>query len=40
MYNSVRGPAAGQFYHTKGRGDGFILIGRKVLAGDTECTRK
>jgi L-ascorbate metabolism protein UlaG (beta-lactamase superfamily) len=41
MYNMVRGPAAGQFYHTKGRGDGFILnVGGKriYLAGDTECT--
>jgi len=41
MYNMVRGPAAGQFYHTKGRGDGFILdVGGKRIyfAGDTECT--
>jgi L-ascorbate metabolism protein UlaG (beta-lactamase superfamily) len=41
MYNAVRGPSAGQFYHTKGRGDGFVLnIGGKrvYLAGDTECT--
>jgi L-ascorbate metabolism protein UlaG (beta-lactamase superfamily) len=40
MYNLTRGPAAGQLFHTKGRGDGFILnVGGKriYLAGDTEC---
>ena len=40
MYNITRGPAAGQLFHTKGRGDGFIVnIGGKriYLAGDTEC---
>ena len=39
-YNLTRGPAAGQLYHTKGRGNGYILtLGGKRLymAGDTEC---
>jgi L-ascorbate metabolism protein UlaG (beta-lactamase superfamily) len=32
MYNLQRGPAAGQFYHTKGRGDGYILtVGGKRI---------
>jgi L-ascorbate metabolism protein UlaG (beta-lactamase superfamily) len=41
MYNLQRGPAAGQLFHTKGRGNGYILtLGGKRLyiAGDTECT--
>lgn len=41
MYNLQRGPAQGQLYHTKGRGNGYILtLGAKRLyiAGDTECT--
>jgi L-ascorbate metabolism protein UlaG (beta-lactamase superfamily) len=41
MYNLQRGPAAGQFFHTKGRGNGYILtLGAKrvYIAGDTECT--
>ncbi|MGH3168031.1 MAG: MBL fold metallo-hydrolase, partial [Trebonia sp.] len=41
MYNLTRGPAAGQLYHPKGRGNGYILTlgGKRVyLAGDTECT--
>jgi L-ascorbate metabolism protein UlaG (beta-lactamase superfamily) len=41
MYNLKRGPSAGQFFHTKGRGNGYILtLGSKRLyiAGDTECT--
>jgi L-ascorbate metabolism protein UlaG (beta-lactamase superfamily) len=41
MYNLVRGPSEGQLFHTKGRGNGYILtIGGKRLyfAGDTECT--
>jgi len=41
MYNLVRGPSAGQFYHTKGRGNGYIVTlgGKRIyLAGDTECT--
>jgi L-ascorbate metabolism protein UlaG (beta-lactamase superfamily) len=40
MYNLQRGPAAGQFFHTKGRGNGYILTlgGKRVyFAGDTEC---
>ena len=40
MYNLQRGPAAGQLYHDKGRGNGYILtLGGKRLyiAGDTEC---
>jgi L-ascorbate metabolism protein UlaG (beta-lactamase superfamily) len=41
MYNLQRGPAPGQFFHTKGRGNGYILtLGSKrvYIAGDTECT--
>jgi L-ascorbate metabolism protein UlaG (beta-lactamase superfamily) len=41
MYNLQRGPSAGQVYHDKGRGNGYILtLGGKRLyiAGDTECT--
>jgi L-ascorbate metabolism protein UlaG (beta-lactamase superfamily) len=41
MYNLVRGPSQGQFFHTKGRGNGYILtLGAKrvYIAGDTECT--
>jgi L-ascorbate metabolism protein UlaG (beta-lactamase superfamily) len=41
MYNLQRGPAPGQFFHPKGRGNGYILtLGGKRLyiAGDTECT--
>ncbi len=40
MYNLQRGPSAGQFYHTKGRGNGYVItLGGKRLyfAGDTEC---
>src|SRR5581483_11686220 len=40
MYNLQRGPAAGQLYHDKGRGNGYIVtLGGKRLyfAGDTEC---
>lgn len=39
MYNIVRGPAAGQLYHPKGRGNGYILdYGGKrfYISGDTE----
>lgn len=39
-YNLARGPAAGQFYHTKGRGNGYIVTlgGKRIyMAGDTEC---
>lgn len=41
MYNLQRGPSAGQLFHTKGRGNGYIItLGGKRLyfAGDTECT--
>jgi L-ascorbate metabolism protein UlaG (beta-lactamase superfamily) len=41
MYNLERGPSPGQLFHTKGRGNGYILTlgGKRVfLAGDTECT--
>jgi L-ascorbate metabolism protein UlaG (beta-lactamase superfamily) len=41
MYNLQRGPSAGQLFHTKGRGNGYVLNlgGRRVyIAGDTECT--
>lgn len=40
-YNLTRGPAAGQLFHTKGRGNGYVLTlgGKRVyLSGDTECT--
>jgi L-ascorbate metabolism protein UlaG (beta-lactamase superfamily) len=40
MYNLVRGPSAGQLFHTKGRGNGYVLTmgGKRVyIAGDTEC---
>lgn len=40
-YNVTRGPAAGQFFHDKGRGNGYILTlgGKRIyFAGDTECT--
>jgi L-ascorbate metabolism protein UlaG (beta-lactamase superfamily) len=39
MYNLTRGPAAGQLFHDKGRGNGYILTlgGKRVyIAGDTE----
>jgi L-ascorbate metabolism protein UlaG (beta-lactamase superfamily) len=41
MYNLTRGPAAGQLYHDKGRGNGYVLTlgGKRIyIAGDTECT--
>jgi L-ascorbate metabolism protein UlaG (beta-lactamase superfamily) len=41
MYNMVRGPNPGTFYHDKGRGNGYILtLGSKriYLSGDTEAT--
>lgn len=40
MYNLTRGPAAGQLYHVKGRGNGYLLTlgGKRLyLSGDTEC---
>lgn len=39
MYNMVRGPAPGQLYHTKGRGNGYVLTygGKRIyFSGDTE----
>jgi L-ascorbate metabolism protein UlaG (beta-lactamase superfamily) len=41
MYNLTRGPAQGQLFHDKGRGDGFVFtFGDKRVydSGDTECT--
>lgn len=41
MYNHHRGPAEGQLYHPKGRGNGYLLsLGdvRVYIAGDTACT--
>lgn len=41
MYNLQRGPNAGQKFHEKGRGDGYILTleGMRIyIAGDTEVT--
>jgi L-ascorbate metabolism protein UlaG (beta-lactamase superfamily) len=40
MYNLVRGPSAGQLFHDKGRGNGYVLTigGKRIyIAGDTEC---
>lgn len=39
MYNLTRGPAPGQLYHTKGRGNGYVLSygGKRIyFSGDTE----
>jgi L-ascorbate metabolism protein UlaG (beta-lactamase superfamily) len=39
-YNLVRGPSPGQFYHDKGRGNGYILTyggKRFYFSGDTEA---
>lgn len=39
MYNLKRGPAAGQFFHDKGRGNGYVVTygGLRIyIAGDTE----
>lgn len=41
MYNLKRGPSAGQLYHDKGRGNGYILSyggKRFYFSGDTEVT--
>lgn len=41
MYNMKRGPSPGQLYHTKGRGNGYILTyggKRFYFSGDTEGT--
>jgi L-ascorbate metabolism protein UlaG (beta-lactamase superfamily) len=40
MYNLVRGPREGEFYHPPGRGNGYIVnlgFERIYIAGDTEC---
>lgn len=40
MYNMKRGPAPGQFFHTKGRGNGYVLTyggQRFYFSGDTEA---
>lgn len=40
MYNIQRGPQPGQLYHTKGRGNGYVInmAGKRIyLSGDTEC---
>ena len=40
MYNIVRGPQPGALYHTKGRGNGYVLTlgGKRVyISGDTEA---
>ena len=40
-YNLQRGPSPGQLYHTKGRGNAYVLTlgGKRILfTGDTECT--
>ena len=40
-YNLSRGPAAGQLYHEKGRGNAYVVTlgGQRILfTGDTECT--
>jgi L-ascorbate metabolism protein UlaG (beta-lactamase superfamily) len=39
MYNLTRGPAPGQLYHEKGRGNGYVITYgglRMYVAGDTE----
>ena len=39
-YNMQRGPAAGQFFHDKGRGNAYVLTlgGKRIFfSGDTEC---
>ncbi len=39
MYNEKRGPAPGQLFHTKGRGNGYVLSyggKRFYISGDTE----
>jgi L-ascorbate metabolism protein UlaG (beta-lactamase superfamily) len=40
MYNLVRGPEPGKFYHDKGRGNGYVLTyggKRFYFSGDTEA---
>jgi len=39
MYNLTRGPAPGQLFHDKGRGNGYVITmgGKRIyIAGDTE----
>jgi len=41
MYNVERGPREGEYYHPKGRGNGYVVqlgFERIYIAGDTECT--
>ncbi len=40
MYNLVRGPQPRQKFHTKGRGNGYVVtLGKRIyIAGDTEAT--
>ncbi|HWB83175.1 MAG TPA: MBL fold metallo-hydrolase [Bryobacteraceae bacterium] len=41
MYNMKRGPSAGQLYHPKGRGNGYVVSyggKRFYFSGDTEAT--
>jgi L-ascorbate metabolism protein UlaG (beta-lactamase superfamily) len=41
MYNIVRGPNAATKFHTKGRGNGYVITlgGKRIyISGDTECT--
>lgn len=41
MYNHHRGPAEGQLFHVKGRGNGYLIEAggtRIYFAGDTACT--
>lgn len=41
MYNLKRGPAAGQLFHNKGEGNGYVFTfgqERVYVSGDTECT--
>jgi len=40
MYNMTRGPAAGKYFHDKGRGNGYVLTyegKRFYISGDTEA---
>ena len=40
MYNIERGPTDGEYYHPKGRGNGYVLtfgLRRIYISGDTEC---
>jgi len=39
-YNAVRGPKSGEYYHPKGKWDGFVMTfgdKRIYISGDTEC---